>query len=116
MLASLPGVRLCPQRFADSSLPTIYISIYPPLSLPTSLFLPLSPPLALSGHVDTSLSGKVSLLVCKSLCDDTFALKKIHPWTSADAATSDEPVCQVVAKNVGEGELCDEAHEVIEAL
>lgn len=38
-----------------------------------------------SGDVDTSQSGKLSLLVCKSLCDDTFS-RSMHVCTPAKSA------------------------------
>ena len=52
------------------------------------------------GHVDTSKAGKLSLLVCKSLCDDTFSTREIQPWI----ACVDGPTCDVVPKSPGEGD------------
>jgi hypothetical protein len=58
-----------------------------------------------TGDVDTSKNGKLSLLVCKSLCDDTFGSRTLHAWTSStDARASDGLTCDVIAKYPGEGD------------
>lgn len=59
----------------------------------------------MTGEVDTSQSGRLSVLVCKSLCDDRFDARTIHPWTtSKDTRTSEGPLCDVKKKTAGEGD------------
>lgn len=57
------------------------------------------------GEIDVTQSGRLSLRVCKSLCDDRFEAQSLRPWTtSTDARSSSGQVCDVKSKSPGEGD------------